>query len=86
MSSFSYNKINKIIIITISSFVVISIYMYITNNNSIKSNNSLNNTDLYGSLPKDMNDNSFNDDYKQFLSNSDIISTDINKLEKDISQ
>lgn len=39
-----------------------------------------------GKLPKDMNDNTtFNNDYKQFLSNNDIISSEIKKLEKEIS-
>lgn len=87
-------KIKDFSIIIISSILIIGIYIYTINT---KKNQIFMNEDSYlikinnnddidnGKLPQDM-DKKFNNDYKQFLSNNDIISSEIKKLEKDISE
>jgi len=88
MSFFNKNKkIKNLSIIIITSILIIGIYIHTINtkqNSNMYNMSNINSDNKYGKLPVDM-DKSFNNDYKQFLSNNDIISSEIKKLEKDVS-
>jgi hypothetical protein len=88
MSFFNKNKkIKNLYIIIITSFLIIGAYILMVNtkkSSNMYNMSNINSDNKYGKLPVDM-DKTFNHDYKQFLSNNDIISSEIKKLEKDVS-